>query len=324
MKRRNKKYSITVLIFVCFLLSSYYNVLALQINKEGAPEVYIIVDKNGNGDFTSIQKAIDYVPSGSTIYVKNGEYHEIVDINKPLSLVGEDKDATLISPISEKNKYAVGLGAQNIKISNFGIKNRAPGLYTTGIKITSSNIEISNCNLFDTPVGIALWGVSNIVIDQCEGWNCRDEVIACLGWKDKICEKNKITNCIFYDNCDGIELQYSSNNIIRNCEFYNNRAAIDAIGSNNDGNLFTGCIIKNNNYGIYLSSSSNNIIKNCEISGNKDGDIEMNKYSNNNQVISTNEQESTLENTQSTIKNFLGLFLKAKNSKILQLLSLID
>jgi len=54
----------------------------------------IIVAKDGTGNFTTIQAAIDSVPSNSSkrtvIFVKNGTYKEVVTIRKNnIHLIGE-------------------------------------------------------------------------------------------------------------------------------------------------------------------------------------------------------------------------------------------
>jgi parallel beta-helix repeat protein len=243
----------------------------------------IIVDKNGNGKYTSIQEAINYATAGSTIYVKNGEYSEIIQIKKTIQLIGEDKDSTLINPISEENKYAIYVGAPNIKIKNMGVTNGAPGLYSQGIKISSKNTEIDNCKIFNTPVGIAIWTNENNIYNSVF-YGCKDEGIALLGSSKNPCNNNLISDCIFYDNCDGIELQHSSYNTILNCKFYDNtHTGIDAIASDNNENVISNCEITNNRVnGIYLSSSDNNKIIDCDIQDNVDGDIVMNRYSENN------------------------------------------
>jgi len=307
MKRRIKITAVSLIIFLVAELIMITNVSAEQIvltHNEGQ----IIVDKNGNGDYKTIQEAINNVQPGSTVYVRKGEYSEIIEIKKQISLIGEDKDSTLINPISEKNKYAICLGAPGIKIQGLSIKNGAPGLYTSGIRVTSSKTEISDCNIYDTPVGIAIW-TSNNIIDNCNFWGCSDEGIVLLGSSYSECNNNKITNCIFRDNCDGIELQYSSSNTITNCEFYDNtHTGIDAIASSNDKNIISNCRIYNNEvHGIYFSSSSENQIIDCSVYDNEDGNIVMNKCSDDNQIIS-NSESSSEDNTASK-RNILHYFL---------------
>jgi parallel beta-helix repeat protein len=280
----------------------------------------LIVDIKGTGDYRSIQVAIDYAKPGSTIYIKPGKYSEIISIKKLINLVGENKDTTIINPISEENKYAIGLGAPGSYLSSLTIINGAPGLYSTGIKVSASNTEIYNCNIYNTPVGIAIWTSGN-TIENCNFKGCNDEGIALLGSKNSQCIENQITNCVFYDNCDGIELQYSSKNTIENCRIYDNtHSGIDAIAKLNDNNIISNCIIYNNRvHGIYFSASSDNQIINCKITNNKDGDIIMNKYSFNNQVINDENDEKddfVTMNFKSLIHRLYEKVERLKHSRI--------
>jgi len=285
MKRKAGRASLILFSILLLNIAIIFNAHAVELINSDTEKNVIVVDINGEGDYSSIQDAINNEQKGSLIYIKKGEYCEIIDIRKQIELIGEDKELTLINPISETNKYAIYVGTENVIIKDLSIKNRGPGQYSSAIRITASNTEIYNCNLIDTPVGISIWTSDNI-IENCYFSGCRDEGIALLGTSYSDCSNNKIKNCIFEKNCDGIELQFSSKNIIDNCEFYyNTHSGIDAIASSNDENIISNCEIYNNDvYGIYLTSSSYNQITDCIISNNKDGNIVMNKNSHNNEI----------------------------------------
>jgi parallel beta-helix repeat protein len=313
MKTRIKITVASLIMFIVAELTMFTNVQAEQIVLTNNEEHFIIVDKNGEGDYKTIQEAINNAQSGSTVYVKKGEYKEIITIKKQISLLGEDKDSTLISPISEKNKYAICLGAPGVTISHLSIKNGAPGLYASGIRVTSSDTQIRDCNIYDTPVGIIIW-TSNNIIDNCNFWGCTDEGIALIGTQYSDCKNNKITFCIFQNNCDGIELQHSSSNTISNCDFYENtHTGIDAIASSNDKNIISDCKIYNNEvHGVYLSSSSENQIKDCFFYNNDDGNIVMNKNSKAN--LLTSNLESNSEDDRLRIKDVFRYFLSRRSN----------
>ena len=279
---------ITFLLLEC----SIFTIAQAESNQEPI----ITVDQTGSGDYTTIQEAINNAREGTTIIVNSGIYSEIIEIKKKITLIGENKANTVINPISKENKYAIKLGAPEATIKSLSITNRAPGIYTTGVHISASETEVLNCDIYDMPIGIAIW-TSNNNIDNCKFWGCEDEGIALLGSRYSECNNNKITNCIFYDNCDGIELQHSSNNIITDCEFYDNtHTAIDAIASSNNENIISNCEIYNNRVnGIYLSSSSDNQIIDCSLSNNRDGDIITTGDSNNNEIINSIQEEDILE-----------------------------
>ncbi len=321
MKGKIKKTMITIAVFI-IVQFSYITIVKSDIIDNTKNISLIVVDKNGDGQFTSIQEAIDYAAQDSLIFVKKGEYPEVIKIKKTIQIIGEGKDITIINPISEENKYAVYVGAPGIKIKNIGITNGALGLYSQGIKISSKKTEIDNCNIFNTPVGIAIWTNENEIYNSVF-YGCRDEGIALLGNINNPCSNNIISDCIFYNNCDGIELQYSYYNKILNCKFFNNsHTGIDIIASNNNENIISNCDIINNKVsGIYFSSSDNNKIIDCNIKDNEDGDIIINKYSENNEIIHNEKSEEKTQFISKINLMFQKILQKLNNFKNLRIMS---
>ena len=322
---RGRALKVTVLL--AMLMLAEINIAAhipARESLENNLEQIIIVGKDA-GEYETIQEAVDNAPEGSTVLVKAGNYNETIDIKKAIYLIGENKETTIINPISEKNKHAIRLGAPGAAVKNLSIKNGAPGLYTTGVRMSASKTEIHNCNIYGTPVGIAIWTSDNI-IDSCTFWECKDEGIALIGSQHSKCNNNTITNCTFYDNCDGIELQYSSNNTIDNCEFFRNtHTGIDAIASSNNDNTISNCEIHDNAvHGIYLSGSSRNEITACSISKNTDGNIVMNKNSFDNMIEEkvetnkeTNKEPSNTSQIIKEVKEVIQTYYQS-NEEILQ------
>ena len=326
MRRKTETAIGILLVFTLLELAISTSIQAAQISTGNNEKYVFIVDQNGNGDYISIQDAINNAQDGFTIYVRSGKYSEIIEVKKQVHLIGENKVNTFINPISAKNKYAVRLGAPGVIFEGFDVTNGAPGLYTSGIRITSAGIEVNNCNIHDVPVGIVIWTSDN-TINNSNLWSCKDEGIALIGSSYSECSNNKITDCIFYDNCDGIELQYSSKNTISNCEIYDNtHTGIDAIASSNDNNKIEDCKIYDNEvHVIYFSSSSNNQIIDCQLSGNDDGDIKNNKNSNNNQVLSKNiDIYSSYENSFSIKEIINNLIERIRSQHFSRIGSLFD
>ena len=311
-----------IFIFTDLILISNAAAENSLISKE--KENMIIVDINGNGDFKKINDAIENAQTNSIIYIKNGEYKEVIDIDKKVYLIGEDMSRTIINPISEKNKYAIRLGAEGVKVVGLSIKNDAPGLYTSAVSIVSSSTIVVDCDIYETPIGIAIW-TSNNLIKNCKIWGCKDEAIALLGTPYSKCNYNSIINCEFYKNCDGIELQYSSYNTIKNCEFYENtHTGIDAISSSNNYNIISGCEIYNNKVnGIYISSSSENKIMDCSIYDNGDQNTVICGNSNGNEFIKTSNVNID-ENRLSSISRLTTILNKISNPLIQKIILIIE
>jgi len=323
MKRILKISTITMISIIIIELTISSFTLADTFLHQQKKKDFLVVDKNGQGDFKTINEAIDYSPINSVIYIKNGEYKEIIDIKKPVSLIGEDVCNTIINPISEKNKFAIRLGASGIKIKNLSISNEAPGPYSNGVNIVSPNTEISYCNIYENPIGIAIWTSNNLIMN-CNIWDCKDEAIVLLGTSYSDCNNNSILNCNFYDNCDGIELQYSSFNTIRNCRIYNNtHTGIDAISTSNNKNVISNCEIYNNEvHGIYISSSSENKIIDCNIFDNGEEDVIFTGKSKFNQLISTSDLNDN--NKMSSLVKLKNILNKISNPLIQKIVSILE
>lgn len=76
--------------------------VTLNYNIEVRKQAVMVVDANGNGDYTTVQDAIREVPSSNDapylIFIANGIYEELVDINKPyVHLIGQDWNNTVIT-----------------------------------------------------------------------------------------------------------------------------------------------------------------------------------------------------------------------------------
>ena len=71
-----------------------------------------IIAKDGSGDFTSLQAAIDAVPMSSRmptiLLLRMDEYHEKVIVNKDnIRIIGEARDRTVITNSSHISFWAL-------------------------------------------------------------------------------------------------------------------------------------------------------------------------------------------------------------------------
>jgi len=80
----------------------------------------ISVDDNGQADHSSIQDAINASVIGDTIRVFDGEYHEIIIIDKRISLIGNGSETTRI--IGNNSAAVVSIMVDGCNISGFHVK----------------------------------------------------------------------------------------------------------------------------------------------------------------------------------------------------------
>lgn len=163
------------IIFVCvFLLTlgckQEVDVNASEINKNANSKIAasydLTVAKDGTGNYTSVQAAINAAPTGRTtaykIYIKNGTYTEVVSIpsNKTfIQLVGQTRDGVIIT----FNNYS---GKSNGSGGTFGTSNSAT--------FTVNANDFSACNVsFKNSTGQKPQAVAiNIAGDRASFKNC--------------------------------------------------------------------------------------------------------------------------------------------------------
>jgi len=149
------------ILFSTILLLGLTNFLSAQVFD-------LIVAKDGSGNFTTIQEAVDAAPDDvrTTIFIKNGIYQEKVMIGshskaskKLLSIIGEDAEKVIITWDDYNGKVvdgktmggtdcgtfivsAVDFYAENITIQNPYTKAQAIALYSAGDRQTYKNCRL--------------------------------------------------------------------------------------------------------------------------------------------------------------------------------------
>ena len=139
-------------------------------------------------DYSTIQAAIDYASTGDTVFVRKGIYNETLIVNKAISLIGEDRDNTIINAQKAKCQVVL-LQGNDITVANFTLGNNGYGPPTykywipqngegVGINIdynSNNNLVANNTIIGSTHQGIYI-GVSkgnsivgNTIIHSFEG-----------------------------------------------------------------------------------------------------------------------------------------------------------
>ena len=160
--------------------------LAFNIQPVKTEPATIIVPE----DYPTIQEAINNADEGDTIYVRAGTYYENIVVNKTVSLIGENKNVTVIKSAGSLSIFEVT--ANFVAIKNFTILNGFFGIY------------IANSG-------------GNII--------CNNNIISCngRGLYLEFSENNTVEENTVYNNGVGILLAWSSKNNLRHNDFYDNK-----------------------------------------------------------------------------------------------------
>ena len=233
-------------------------------------------------DYSTIQDAINAASEGDTIFVKKGTYEEkTLEINKALSLIGEDADNTIINLHPQYNETwilttpfrtysnAITIKANDVTLSNLTIVPEPGGDISIsgernqifGNKIVGTNYQTS-LHVKNSFVVMAGNTVSSIILENAHSNTISNNTCGYLqlGYANQTSTNNVISGNAFGGGPTyfrGILIVASSNNI-----FYNNYIAnYRGWGGVTDGygvvlRSYNGVMAENNTF--YHNSFTNN------------------------------------------------------------------
>lgn len=173
----------------------------------------IVVDPKGNGNFLTIQEAINSVQSFPyqriTVFIKNGVYKEKIKIhswNPKLTLIGESREGTIITYDDYFNK--IGLG-------------RNSTFYTYTMLVEGNDFVCKNLTIQNTAGEVGQAVALNVNADRAMFINC-----SFLGNQDTLYTsgegaKNYFSNCYIEGTTDFIFGDATV--LFENCEIYSKK-----------------------------------------------------------------------------------------------------
>ncbi|HEC89586.1 MAG TPA: PKD domain-containing protein, partial [Thermoplasmatales archaeon] len=233
------------IIFGAMVIIAVMLLLLTTGNAQGANVVYVDDDASSNWyDEThvhTIQEGIVNVTEGGTVYVWNGNYHENVNVNKTVSIIGNGSAyCNVIADVNVNISSVFYVTANYVNISGFNISGAT--IFSSGIQLYQvENCNISNNILFGNFYGILLYMANNNTLSDIYIFN-NSISGAYLLYSDN----NTISyNTISSNNWTGVTFYYSNNNTIFN-------------------NTISGSLLS----GIYLMYSTNTSIYNSTMLAN--------------------------------------------------------
>ena len=206
-------------------------------------------------DFATIQSAIDDpdTKDGHTIMVDAGTYNERVAINKAISLIGENKNNTVIDGNEDE---VISIYSNNVEVSTFTLQNGDGGITATN----SANGKIFNNIIRFNTGGIGLETSNNFMIFDNYVYNNSQ---AGIGIWDGSYDSNIYNNTIIQNGYEGIGVGETSYNItIFDNHVYNNtNIGIGLWDTSHHTVVYNNTLINNSNANIAIGSPSfSNII----------------------------------------------------------------
>lgn len=231
--------------------------------------------------YSSIQAAINNANDGNTIYVSSGLYYEHLKVDKSISLVGENKDNTIIDGTGNGTIFDVI--ANNVSVSDFAVQNcgcSCKGYYGFYVEKYCQNVSITNNNMAGQ-----LGEISNAI---------KLDLV-----KNVLIEQNSITEsddyCILITNSS--EVQLLENNIVNNWEpaQFKNCTEITFSG-NNVTDMLTGISVLNCSNSIFLGNSFSSNDCGLSFSNSKDNLVFRNNFLNNQIQVSVSGSANSWDN----------------------------
>jgi parallel beta-helix repeat protein len=275
---RMRKGSIIVILMVSV---SVFNVsiVFLPENVRGGT---LFVGGIGPGNFTTIKGAVAAANPGDTVFVYNGTYVENVPIFTPISLIGENRDTTIID--ANLNGNALWLEADWVNVSDLTVTRSKGG--TSGVAFHyAENCTVENLNIIANAYGIkAEWSHNNTVM----GTNMTSNGIGIYLWEsnDNVIQDTHAATSTF----EGMRVTRSNNNTLQNGSVVSG-VRRGVLITESFGNAFTGNSISSNNEGFIILASANisithntiytNTLDGINISGSRNTTISDNIISDN-------------------------------------------
>ena len=181
-----------------------------------------------------LQEAINTAAPYSTLKLPSGTYKGNILINKPLTIIGKDKDV-IIQGSSDGS--VITITSSNVILKNLTITGSGSRMDKIDSAITirkAKECEINSCKLLDSLYGIDMDMVSESIIVN-NYITSKELDIALRG--------------------NALKMYYANNNLIQNNTIENSR---DVTLDYSNHNLFKGNLFKGNRFATHLSLSNNN------------------------------------------------------------------
>jgi nitrous oxidase accessory protein NosD len=198
-----KKRIFIFLLISLFLISTITNFGIIGSAKGEA----LYVGGGGDGNYSTLQDAINTSSNGDIIFIYKGTYYENIIINKSISLIGENKNDTIIN--GNNSSIALSISSDYVNITGLTIT----GGNNTGLLLNKSFF----CNIYQNIIIHNFIGIDIIASNNSNFFN------------------NTIkNNSGFGFNIPTPKLQSSSHNIIYHNNFLNNQLNVFDEGTSNN------------------------------------------------------------------------------------------
>jgi nitrous oxidase accessory protein NosD len=216
--------------------------------------ITLYVGGSGPGNYTNIQQAVNNSQNGDTVFVYNGTYYENVQIiNKSISLIGEDRNTTVVINNDTVDKlnwigFVFEVYASDVMFKGFTIREGTAGIHYWGkVGGCHENLVVSDCNFINNKhdwggMVIRTWYTNNTTIENCYF----DNGGLALKIGGNLHTNITVSNCFF--NGDRSVIRCVRYVVFSDCKFYKSTLFGDYGNNASDYLQFYNCTIDSPNY----------------------------------------------------------------------------
>jgi len=229
------------------LATSFY--VSVTVLPRTASAAVLYVGGGGPGNFTLIRFAIENASAGDTIFVYNGTYVENVIVNKIVSLVGEDRNTTIIDGVGSD---ALLIASDWVNVTGFSLVNASA---ESGVNVSaSSHCRISGNIMSNNLIGITATASPGLEIFDNIVSNNSEKGVDIYVADDVYVSSNFVASNALY----GIAITATSDGIVVNNAIMGHGLGIGVYGGVR--NTFFLNVVSNNSVGSEFSGSDWNVI----------------------------------------------------------------
>lgn len=257
---------VEALMIILLLTSIHFT--GENLNTEGQVQSsLIIVDINGNGDYSSISDALFFAQNGDEIIVYDGIYNETITIGKNINIIGNGSNTI----IENDSNTLIQINSNNVILDNLSIRNSiSNNMDSSIININRcENVSLNNLTVNSRNNGINLINSRDVKILQSSITSMKKNIFSDIYSLKVLIENNSFDG--YYSTHTIIEYlgrelilknnSFNNSSIVVRDDIYNPETYI--IENNYQNNIPIRFLKKSNNITI-SSNTSQIIIYNCQ------------------------------------------------------------
>jgi hypothetical protein len=243
------------------------------------------VERDGSGDFSTVQDALNSAASGDSILIGPGRYTECESVILPgwgwpidvyayvrtdnLTIIGSGSNSTIIGPMVQdfhdfgpKGIVADDVWVTDLRVIDVGAENLFDGIYRN-----HGHAEFQYLGFLDCEHGITAAAEKGVLIELCTFLSVINDGVIC--WSPT---RNAVVTRCEFNHC-GTAVSFDSAVDCNVTECNINDGIVGIQYSNNSNGIVDGCILKDiRNVAIDIALASSAVLTNNVVSGS-DADL---------------------------------------------------